>query len=75
MITNLYWAQRNGEDHLKYARIQDPLTKEVRLAEAHELEDPDNAEVGDEHPYKVSILSRNLSGQEQTHSPAYKNIL
>lgn len=57
MITNLYWANRYGEEYLRYARVKDPETEEVRLAEPYELLDPEDAEVGDEYAYKVSLLT------------------
>lgn len=67
MVTNLYWANRFGEDVLKYARIKDPQTEIVRLAEPHELENPEDIEIGDEYPYKVSLFQTENISEYKTY--------
>jgi len=57
MITEVYWSDRFGDEILRYARIKDPVTEEDRLLEPYELYDPEDAEVGDEEAYKVSLLT------------------
>ena len=60
MVTDLYWADRFGEEVLRYARIKDPVTEAERLVEPYELEDPNGVEVGDENAYKVSLFTNQL---------------
>ena len=57
MITKVYYSTRAGEEIVRYARDKNEFTGEERLLAPHELEDPEDVEVGDEYAYKVSLLS------------------